>query len=192
MFIKATFYNANSDYFMSLVFVFEFTRGGTVNPSTRTGVVRNAALDGTALELLIEFTVIGIYVYFAGVQGRTFYQTVRKHRSVMPYFGDVWNVVELAVLSGFTASLTVRFLMFSQLYPGPIIFEPNFIDFSYLGCGRFRVEPASHTSYPRTIAFFAILHGASFHPTQTSTSSASTSTRCACSFSSLRCSSTRR
>jgi len=132
--IKTTFFNANLNFFMALTFFFEFTGGGTIVPTTQVGIVKSATLeDSSSVELMIELTVMVMVLYYLSVQIKLFVRTLVKHYSVMPYFRDVWNLVELAVLSGFLFSLTVRFLLYQQLYPDPIIFEPKFIDFSYLG-----------------------------------------------------------
>ena len=67
--IKTTFYNANLNFFMALTFIFEFTRGGTVVPTTRTGMVKSATLaNATSSELMIEFTVILFVFYYIWVQ----------------------------------------------------------------------------------------------------------------------------
>ena len=47
----------------------------------------------------------------------------------MTYFRDIWNLVELIVLMVFFLSVSVRVGLILALYPGPMIFETEFIDY---------------------------------------------------------------
>lgn len=137
MFVKITFYNGNLDYYMAMTFVFEFTLGGTIIPSTRLALLNQVMWD-TETEKNLPATITEFATYFfVGayfVQQTSIYVAImRKTSSFTAYFYDIWNVLEFTVLAGFSFSLYTRLNLFSQLKPPEVIFEPDFHDLSSIG-----------------------------------------------------------
>lgn len=182
--IKASFYNANLDSYVSSSFVFDFTLGGVVLPKVagvgvgvgvgvgagvrdrgwrppccspeppspeprapqprllRThllpkvvfGTLRTISFDPEK-EPTLFISDVGVYLlvlYYTLNQLWILTKTVRKTGSLYNYFKDIWNLVELFVLTLFYASVATRVRFFSSLYPDPMIFEPYFIDYHYV------------------------------------------------------------
>ena len=71
-------------------------------------------------------------LYYTLNQLRAIWRTLRRTSAVYEYFKDIWNPVELFVLSLFYAAVGTRVSLWGTLYPDPIIFEPYFIDYGYL------------------------------------------------------------
>ena len=78
---KVTFYNANLNYFMMINFVFEFSRGGTIYPSTRMSLV-NQDMYSLAPEKLFntiqEFILSAFVLYYLMVQLRLIQHSLKK------------------------------------------------------------------------------------------------------------------
>ena len=129
-----TFYNGNLDYYMALTFIFEFTLGGTVIPSTRLALLNQVMWDTEAEKNLpATITEFGTYLFVGTYfvqQCIVYYRVTRRTANLAAYFYDVWNLLEFTVLAGFFFSLYTRVNLFTQLKPPEVIFEPAFYDFS--------------------------------------------------------------
>ena len=133
--IKAAFYNGNTKSFVTAVFILEFTLGGVIVPSAIFGSVATDVYtfsEETMFATVTEFIVYFFMMYNTLRQMRTFYVTFRKEGSVIAYFTDIWNVVELVVLTILYLSITIRMAMLGQFYPPAAIFLPTFTDYSEL------------------------------------------------------------
>ena len=88
--------------------------------------------EETMFATVSEFIVYGFVAYNTLRQVRTFHVTFRKEGSVLAYFGEIWNVVELVVLTILYLSISIRMAMIGQFYPPTVIFLPTFTDYSNL------------------------------------------------------------
>jgi len=136
IFIKCAFYNGNTNTFVTVIFILEFTRGGVLIPSAKFGSVMTEPYafgdPDKLLPIILEFTVYAFNVKNIYIQVSSIIRTYRKERTLLPYFSDIWNVVELAVLTILLTSLSVRFTLVGALYPPAVIFLPTFTDYSTL------------------------------------------------------------
>ena len=133
--IKVAFYNGNTKSFVTAVFILEFTLGGVIVPSAIFGSVKTDVYtfsDETMLATVSEFIVYFFMLYNTLRQVRTFYLTYRKEGRFLVYFTDIWNVVELVVLTILYLSISIRMAMIGTFYPSAAIFLPTFTDYSNL------------------------------------------------------------
>jgi len=129
--IKATFYNGNLDNYVTGTFVFEVTRGGEVVASATWGTLKTTRIDFEKAPFagVCEIVVYGFTIFNTCNQLYIFYATTRKTGSVLAYFKDIWNVIELIVLVVFFTAVSARVSLLLSLYPDPMIFETVFIDY---------------------------------------------------------------
>ena len=133
--IKVAFYNGNTKSFVTAVFILEFTLGGVIVPSAIFGSVKTDVYtfsEETMFATITEFIVYFFMLYNTLRQLRTFYVTFRKEGSALVYFTDIWNVVELVVLTILYLSISLRMAMIGTFYPPAAIFLPTFTDYSNL------------------------------------------------------------
>ena len=136
IFIKCAFFNGNTNTFVTVIFILEFTRGGVLIPSAKFGSVMTEpyAFENKEklLPIILEFTVYAFNLKNIYIQASSMVRTFRRERSLLPYFTDIWNCVELVVLTILLTSLSVRFTLVANLYPPAVIFLPVFTDYSTL------------------------------------------------------------
>ena len=136
MMIKITFYNANLNLFMMIVFLFEFSRGGRVFPSIAVGIVNQEMFKFNAEQIsstLMDLVVSGFVIYYSIIQARLAWVSLYKTGSLKRYASDVWNILECIVLIAFYLSTYFRLMLFSELKPPAVIFEDYYTDFFSIG-----------------------------------------------------------
>ena len=138
--IKVTFYNGNVDNYLATTFMFEFTLGGVVVATTKYGTLNTATIDfeKKPLTAVAEMGTYVIIFYYLIDQILIFRRIVKSGRWFMEYFYDIWSVVECLVLIIFFIAVMTRLSLFGQLYPVPMIFEPDFSDWTAIAIQYFR------------------------------------------------------
>jgi len=137
MFIKITFYNANLNLFMTIHFIFEFSLGGRVFPSTVLSVVSQELYQtSTPAQLtttILQFVVSGFVLYYTWVQVYLIYRSFKKTGWIGEYISDIWNLLECVVLMAFYLSTYFQLLLLTRLYPPEVIFEDYYTDYAAIG-----------------------------------------------------------
>jgi len=137
MFIKVTFYNGNLNLFMTITFIFEFSLGGRVFPSTVMSTVSQELYKFTTpaqtITTIMQFIVSAFVLYYTYVQIDLIYLSFKRTGWIGEYLSDVWNILECVVLFGFYLSTYFQLLLLSKLYPPEVIFENYYTDYAAIG-----------------------------------------------------------